>query len=93
MRLAFGADTAAWFARDPARLARRLVRSGRTAPALYLDVGRDDPFLDQGRAFHAELLALGVAHRYAERPGKHDWSYWRSHVGESLAWLMSVIGD
>jgi putative tributyrin esterase len=88
----FGRDTAGWWARDPSRLARRLKESrGGPMPALFLDVGRDDGLADQSRAFHASLTALGLPHAYAEWPGKHDWAYWRAHVGESLAWLAERI--
>jgi putative tributyrin esterase len=99
---AFGSDTAAWFAREPSRLARRLLASGyapatraaRAFPALFLDAGRDDALvIDDNRALHAELAALGVPHRYTEWPGGHDWTYWRTHVGRSLAWLAGIIGD
>src|SRR5262249_31725345 len=57
---AFGTDTADWAARDPARLLRRLLDSGKPAPALFLDVGRDDGLVDQNRAFDAALTALNV---------------------------------
>jgi S-formylglutathione hydrolase FrmB len=91
MRPAFGRDTIGWRARDPAVLARHLVSSGGRAPALFVDVGRDDPFLEQNRAFRADLSALGIPVRYVEWPGKHDWAYWRSHVAESLAWMAGII--
>jgi S-formylglutathione hydrolase FrmB len=86
-RPAFGDDTASWYARDPAHIARRLQSVGGPMPALFVDGGTADGLIDESRAFHAELLALGVAHQYAEWPGAHDWRYWRAHVGESLAWL------
>jgi S-formylglutathione hydrolase FrmB len=60
-------------------------------PALFVDGGTADGLIDESRAFHAELLALGVAHQYAEWPGAHDWRYWRAHVGESLAWLAARL--
>ena len=107
---AFGNDTAAWFAREPSRLARRLLASGAAPlgrargtaqgaggappfPALFFDAGRGDGLvIDDNRALHAELTALGVPHRYTEWPGRHDWRYWSAHVGESLAWLAGIIG-
>lgn len=90
-RPAFGDDTASWYARDPAHLARRLRAAGGPMPALFVDGGTDDGLIDESRAFHAELVALGVPHRYAEWPGGHDWRYWRAHVGESLAWLAARL--
>ena len=89
---AFGRDTVGWHARDPATYARKLVASGARPPALLVDVGRDDPFLDQNRAFRADLSALGIPMRYVEWSGKHDWAYWRLHVVESLVWMGGTIG-
>jgi putative tributyrin esterase len=95
MLLAFGRDTLGWWARDPGRMARRLAarRGGPPMPALFVDVGRDDPFVDQSRAFHATLRSLGVSHEYAERPGAHTWDYWRTHARESLAWIAARIAS
>jgi S-formylglutathione hydrolase FrmB len=70
---------------------RRLLAAGRPVPALFVDVGQSDGLADESRAFHAELVALGVPHTYAEWPGKHSWPYWHAHVGESLAWLAGQI--
>lgn len=96
---ALGRDPAAWRARDPATLlrrARRRAASGSAAlPALHVDVGTGDAFLEQNRAFREamerESLAPG-AFVYREWPGAHDWPYWRAHVGESLAWIASRLG-
>jgi putative tributyrin esterase len=86
-KLAFGRDTTGWWSRSPERMARRLVARDRALmPALMIDVGRSDPWVDQSRDFHAALDRLGVTHAYAEWPGTHDWAYWRAHVVESLQW-------
>lgn len=91
--LAMGRDTAAWWARDPGRLAARLRQQRpRDLPALFVDVGTEDVLLEQNRAFRATLGALGVPVDYAEWPGAHTWAYWRTHVGESLAWLGARVG-
>jgi enterochelin esterase-like enzyme len=89
MEPAFGRDTAAWWARDPARRAARLLRERPALmPALFVDVGRgDDLVIDHNRAAHHALTRLGVAHDYREWPGGHDWQYWQAHVGESLQWI------
>jgi S-formylglutathione hydrolase FrmB len=92
---AFGRTIASWAARDPAHLARRLAaaRAGSAPmPALFIDVGAQDGLADQSRALRGELTALGISHTYAEWPGRHDWRYWHSHVGESLRWLADRIG-
>jgi S-formylglutathione hydrolase FrmB len=90
--LAFGwRDIYGWVARDPARLAIRAKARGARLPALRADVGLDDPLLEQNRAFLREARRIGLDVEYAEHPGRHDWKYWRAHVGESLAWLSSRI--
>jgi len=70
---------------------RSLKADGDSIPALFFDVGTEDGLADQSRAFHAELTSMGIAHRYAEWPGKHDWNYWHAHVGESMRWLADRI--
>jgi S-formylglutathione hydrolase FrmB len=92
--LAMGRDTAAWWARDPGRLAARVRRERRgQLPALFVDVGTEDVLLGQNRAFRATMSALGVPLAYREWPGAHTWAYWRAHVGESLAWLGERVGS
>ncbi len=87
MLAAFGRDTAAWLARDPAHLIDRAKSRGSEFPSLKADCGTADPFLAGNRAFRDRLKARGVALDYAEFPGGHDWKYWREHVAESLTWL------
>jgi len=94
MVLAFGRDTTGWWPRDPGRRAARAAKRDRTRmPALMLDVGVSDPYVDQSRDFHATLERLGVTHVYAEWPGAHNWDYWRLHAGESLRWIGGHIGS
>ena len=91
-RIAFGLDTLGWQARDPVRFARQAVaRHGAPMPFLRFDCGVNDPYIDQNRALHATLTALGVSHEYAEWPGVHDWNYWRTHLPESLEFLLARV--
>jgi S-formylglutathione hydrolase FrmB len=86
-RRRYGTDTALWSRYDPERAARALQRSGGPLPAIRIDVGRDDPYIDQNRALDAALTALGVPHEYYERAGAHQWVYWRTHTASTLVWL------
>lgn len=88
---AFGRDTISWFARDPGRLATRLVTAGTEPPALRIDCGVDDNLLGQNRAFVTTLRTLGVSHQYAEHPGGHTWTYWRDRLPGSLGWLLQQM--
>jgi len=91
-QLYWGNDLARWYDADPAHAAAALLHSGRPMPALFIDCGSDDGFVDQNRAFHAELARLGIPHSYAEWPGAHSWRYWSTHVRQSLAWMAARIG-
>ena len=95
LRWVMGKDTIGWNARDPGHMVQRLqVRAatgGPRIPQLMLDVGVDDAYVDQNRDLHATLTRLGVAHRYAEWPGAHTWSYWQAHAAESLRFLLGNV--
>jgi putative tributyrin esterase len=88
----WGSDLHRWRDNDPAHLAEQLLRAGGPLPALFIDCGRDDGFVDQNRALHAELTRLGIPHVYAEWPGAHTWRFWSTHVRASLAWMAAHIG-
>lgn len=92
MGKAFGRDTTAWWSRDPARRAARLLRKpGAQMPALKADVGVEDGFADESRAFRYELQRLGIPLDYAEFSGAHTWAYWRAHSAESASWLAKQL--
>lgn len=87
LRPIFGADTVGWYARDPVKMAQKRARSALPIPPIFLDVGVDDPYLGANQALAYELTTLGADVMYKEWPGRHDWTYWRGHVAESLTWL------
>jgi S-formylglutathione hydrolase len=62
-------------------------------PALWLDVGaQDDPdVVEANRNYHRSLDAAGVAHSYHERPGGHDWEYWRRATPDLLAFVAARL--
>jgi S-formylglutathione hydrolase FrmB len=52
--------------------------------AIIVDCGIND-FLFQGnRNLHDKMLRLNIPHDYIERPGKHEWPYWRNAVKYQL---------
>lgn len=52
--------------------------------ALIIDCGLDDHLLQGNRNLHAKLIERKIAHDYIERPGKHDWNYWRNAIAYQL---------
>lgn len=53
-------------------------------PELIIDCGIDDPFINDNRLLHSELISLKISHDYIERPGKHNWAYWQNSVSFQL---------
>jgi putative tributyrin esterase len=61
-----------------------LHSAGDALPPLSIDCGTDDPLLEHNRALHAKLEAAGIAHRYSEYAGGHEWSYWTARLEETF---------
>ena len=59
-------------------------------PPLRFDCGVDDALVEQSRELDARLSEAGIPHRYEEREGGHDWSYWRTQVAESLRFFHDI---
>lgn len=48
--------------------------------SILFDCGLEDHLLKGNRNLHEKMIKLGIPHDYTERPGKHDWNYWRNAV-------------
>ncbi|MBZ5856547.1 alpha/beta hydrolase [Flavihumibacter profundi] len=47
---------------------------------LIMDCGLDDYLLQVNRNVHKKLMDRRIAHDYIERPGRHEWDYWKNAV-------------
>jgi S-formylglutathione hydrolase FrmB len=47
---------------------------------LIFDCGVDDFFYEVNKELHLKLLEQNIPHDYSERPGKHNWKYWRNSI-------------
>jgi enterochelin esterase-like enzyme len=87
------AETRAGWADAPAD--RTVIASLREAqaplPALHLSCGLNDPFLAGNRRLHAELQAAGIVHQHVEHEGGHDWTYWSTHLDDTLRFFGQVL--
>jgi len=61
-------------------------------PALRIDCGTGDFLIEENRALHAHLTALGIAHEYEEHPGEHNWVYWQKHILDTIKFFCHVLG-
>lgn len=59
--------------------------------AIIVDCGTEDFFYPNNRALHEKMLKLKIPHEYIERPGKHDWAYWRNAVQYQLLFFSNYF--
>ncbi len=85
-------DRASWSDATADRsIAAALLDARAALPPIRFDCGRDDPFIDANRALHAALDDAGIAHRYVERDGGHDWPYWSAALADTLRFFGRVL--
>ena len=53
-------------------------------PPLRFDCGTEDQLIEHNRRLHWQLTEANYPHVYEEFPGAHEWSYWQTHVQDSL---------
>lgn len=59
--------------------------------AIIVDCGTEDFIVDMSRAVHTKMLALKIPHDYTERPGKHEWNYWRTALQYQLLYFRNFF--
>jgi S-formylglutathione hydrolase FrmB len=55
--------------------------------AIIFDCGTSDAFYAMNVAVHQKMRRLGIAHDYTERPGGHDWQYWKNSLKYQLVFF------
>lgn len=78
-------------ARPDRSVAAALLGASGPLPPIRFDCGREDPFIEANRALHATLREAGIAHRYVERDGGHDWAYWNTALPGTLRFFGRVL--
>ena len=59
--------------------------------AIIFDCGIEDIFFNNNHTLHEKMVKLKIPHDYIERPGKHDWAYWRNSVGYQLLFFRNYF--
>ena len=70
--------------RDELSALHWLRSAGGRLPPLRFDCGVNDSLLESNRALHKALQREHIPHDYIEHAGGHEWSYWQTHVAETL---------
>ena len=61
--------------------------------AIIVDCGTEDFFYQSNVALHQKMLSLKIPHEYVERPGKHNWAYWRIAVRDQLYYFRNYFDE
>jgi S-formylglutathione hydrolase FrmB len=60
--------------------------------AIIIDCGiNDELFPEANRKLHEKMLRLKIPHDYTERPGKHNWDYWRNSIQYHLLFFRNYF--
>jgi S-formylglutathione hydrolase FrmB len=60
---------------------------------IIFDCGVNDIFIEGNRRLHQKMLQLKIPHEYTERPGEHNWDYWRNSIGAELYFFSKFFGS
>lgn len=63
----------------------------RTSLEMIFDCGDKDIFINGNRRLHQKMLQLKIPHEYIERPGQHNWDYWRSSIPGQLRFFRNFF--
>jgi len=55
-----------------------------TPVKIIFDCGTKDIFIEGNRRLHQKMLELKIPHDYTERPGEHNWAYWKNAIPYQL---------
>jgi S-formylglutathione hydrolase FrmB len=85
-------DEAFWDRNNPLTFARKANLSGLN---IYFDCGSEDDFgFDAGaKVLDAILTKRHFAHEFHIYPGRHDWTYFASHLSEVLEFHAQAFGS
>lgn len=71
-----------------------LVENYRNTPVkLIFDCGNKDIFIRSNRMLHQKMLELNIPHSYTERPGEHNWNYWRNSLPYHLLYFRKFFNS
>ena len=58
---------------------------------IIISCGDKDFFIGTNRELHEKMLEAGIKHTYIERPGKHNWDYWREEIKFQLLFFSNYL--
>ena len=76
---------------ESAAVKNNLNKFGNKKFNIVISCGDEDFFIDINRELHEKMLEAGIKHTYIERPGRHDWDYWREEIKFQLLFFSNYL--
>ena len=76
---------------ESAAVKNNLNKFGDKKFNIIISCGDEDFFIDINRELHEKMLEAGIKHTYIERPGRHDWDYWREEIKFQLLFFSNYL--
>ncbi len=70
-----------------------IERYSHTKLKIIFDCGDKDIFIAGNRRLHQKMVQLKIPHEYIEKPGQHDWNYWRGSIPYQLFYFKKFFGQ
>jgi S-formylglutathione hydrolase FrmB len=67
------------------------LSTGADSLAIIIDCGTEDFYYEANHKLHEKMLQLKIPHEYTERPGKHEWAYWRNSIQYHLLFFKNYF--
>jgi len=58
---------------------------------IIFDCGDKDIFIESNRRLHEKMRQLKIPHDYTERPGQHNWDYWKNSISYHLLYFQKFF--
>lgn len=59
--------------------------------SIIIDCGVEDFTYPGNKALHNKMIKLKIPHEYIERPGNHNWEYWRNAIKYQLFYFANFF--
>ena len=70
---------------------KEMERYPKDSIAIIMDCGSEDFVIEMNRAAHTKMQLLKIPHDYTERPGGHNWNYWRNAIQYQLLYFRNYF--
>ena len=80
-----------WNENNPLYLAKEVSVEKLKSVNWYITCGDDDDLLYGNSLLHKIFFERNISHEYRVYDGRHNWDYWRTHIGEGLRFISAAL--